>query len=698
MQRLKKYPGFLIGICLYGLLFFVALIWNAGFSVMGVQNAEITKLVLSSFWPYVLLAQIKIFAAYLIIGAVIGFSADVVVCGFRSRFLMAGPAWIAGVTGYFLLAGIRAYPQLYTEALYDRGGLLRRIQVVITHTLPSWFIPAFGIILLLIICAALVSYFSRAPFRRRAVVLVFFGLILAIVAGRSFKTARIMSAHTRGTDGSTATVNALPVPNILILAADSLRNDAIADTRQVQEMSRDGVVFQQQYTSLPRTFPAIISLLTGKLPVTHGVRHMFPSKNDRDHRADSLPYELRRRGYATAAVSDFAGDVFSRFSAGFDTVKAPYFNFVTLINQRSLEIHFFLLPFVANSFGRILFPELKESAANGDPFLLADEAMHEIAVAGKKPFFTMVFFSTLHFPYAAPDPYYRAHTSASYSGRFKYHKPPILDNSEHMTDDDIRQIRGLYRGALDAYDDAVGKIIAFLKKKNLYDNTLIIITADHGENLYENNWHIGHGEHLRGNHVVNVPLIIKFPKSSPVGCPAIVPHTITSVTRDIDIEPTLLDYLGISPPQGIDGTSLMPLAFGEQSDMGLTAFSETGIWFSDLTDAFYQKERIMYPDITGLSRIDFTYNLEVVIKDEYRDLINTAKHRMVDDGRYRLIYAPTRQGMIYELFDRQTDPSFERNLVGEMPEKVRELKKKLFAYMTKDPTIIMKNEYAVPQQ
>jgi arylsulfatase A-like enzyme len=653
---------------------------------MGLHSADVTKLVVTSFWPYIVCAQAKILTVYLVVGALIGLSADLVSKSFRVRFSVAGPLWIESVTAYFLLAGIRAHPQFYSSVLYDRNGLLRRIQVMITHTLPGWCIVACGSILLLIFCGALL----RAVSRRHTAGVIIGVLIGALVLGRGVITARLLvKSHSHA---------ASVIPNIVLITVDSLRNDAIEKTRHIKNLARDGVIFHQHYTSLPCAFPALASLLTGKLPVTHGIRTMYPSQGDRNHVLGSLPDILRRRGYVTTVVSDGVGDVFSRFAVGFDTVKAPHADYITLINERSLQTHFFLLPFLTNPLGRLVFPELQECPASGEPVLVADESISSISGAGNTPFFMTIFFSSLHEPYAMGDPYYRSHSSAVYQGRFKYDMRAVLSNSDTITPDDIRQIRGLYYGALDAVDDAVGNIIDYLKRKKIYDKTLIIITADHGENLYENDWYIGHSQHLRGNQVLNIPLIIKFPKSVRPGSVTNTPKSITAVTRDIDIMPTLLDYLGIPGQPGIDGASLMTLINGTKTDLHLTAFSETGAWLSGSDNSFYQKQRIMYPDLACLLQVDFTGNLEIIVKDHYRGLINTAKHRMVDDGRYRLIYVPTRQGIMYELYDRQTDPAFTRNIAALVPEKTQELKKKLFEYMAKDATVVFKNGFAVYRQ
>ncbi len=277
-----------------------------------------------------------------------------------------------------------------------------------------------------------------------------------------------------------------------------------------------------------------------------------------------------------------------------------------------------------------------------------------------------------------------------YKGRYKYHKPPTLYEKDSLSPEDITQIRGLYDGSVASIDAACGRLFDMLKRNGLWENTIVIITADHGENLYESNWSTGHGEHLRGPHVVNIPCIIKFPKYIPET------RTLNAVTRDIDIAPTLLDFLGHTPPQGMDGTSLLPLIKGDRIESARTAFTETGLWFSDMTDAFYQDQRILYPDVTGLTKVDFTYHMEVVLKEEYEGLTTLAKHRMIDDGTYRLIYTPARDGIRFELYRPAADPRYEMNLLEKQPQKAAELKKKLFAYMEKDKNCILRNDYLLP--
>lgn len=678
----KAFPaGPVTGLFFFCALFVAGLFWNAGFSVMGVQQSDVAKLVMSSFWPWVVCAQLKILFVALVIGYCLGWIAELSAAAIAVPLPFFRFSWIFCVNLWALLYSITKYPQLYVESIYSRGHAGMALQGYITDRMPAGVFAVLAFLVVAPVAFAVGLWLARKLKTRIYIV----GLLVIAAVALMANSHRVSPAlNNRG-------------PNILIIAADSLRKDRLYEgglTPNITKLADEGMRFHSQFTSLPRTFPAVISLLSGKLPVTHGVRHMFPNRWLRDHRDGSLPETLRKKGYATAVVSDFAGDVFSRMQIGFERIRVPYFNFITLIDQRSLEMHFLLAPYLTNTAGRAVFPELKEFANNADPLLLADETISELGRASNRErFCTMVFFSNLHFPYAAPYPYYRSRTVAGYEGRYKYHKPPTLYDKEKLDERDIRQIRGLYDGSLEALDAAVGKIVAWLKRRGLYENTIIIITADHGENLYESNWTIGHGEHLRGDHVINVPLIIRLPEAMRKNIP---PRDITCVTRDVDLTPTLFELLGVRQPAGMDGRSLMPLLCGEKDDLGLTAFAETGVWFSDISEGFYQQERIMYPDITGISKIDFACNLEVVLKDEYEDLVRVAKHRMVDDGRYRLIYVPTISGIQYQLYERPSDPLFEHDCAGREPGRTAALKKILNADMRKDASITFRNGYAVP--
>jgi hypothetical protein len=92
-------------------------------------------------------------------------------------------------------------------------------------------------------------------------------------------------------------------------------------------------------------------------------------------------------------------------------------------------------------------------------------------------------------------------------------------------------------------------------------------------------------------------------------------------------------------------------------------YSETGIWFSDKGDHFFQKQRIMYPNILKLHRVVPENNSQIMITDPfYRDSIAFAKHRAILSSKYKFIYIPTHDGVVYEMYDRTADPLNTKNL------------------------------------
>ncbi len=689
LTKVVKQKNFLlwsgIGALVYAGFFILSLADQQLFSYMGVTAQPAVDMIKKLFWQDILLIQAKILGVYMLVGFLFGlawyyfWSAILGARFWLMRLRGKLPVMILSLAAtevFLLLASMLKYPQMYSEYFHERSGWRQALQEwVTTHLQPIYF----NIIIWFLLLLFLVFLFKRWSWLVRVIVVSLTGSVL-VFWGLMSLTQKTYRQNPVG-------------PNLIIISADSLRNDHVnADlTPNLITLAQRGTRFQQCYVSLPRTFPQWITYLKSQYPGEHGVRHMFPDKSLRQQDQGSLCTVLKEHGYRTAVVSDFAGDVFSRFQAGFDIVKTPYFNFNTLIEQRSLEMHYLLLPYILNQTGRSVFPVLKEMANNADPLLLEQEAEKIISgFKGKQKFFLVLFSSVTHFPYAAPYPYYTMFTDPKYHGHYKYYKPNIPGESLALPPADLDQIRSLYQGAVRSLDDMAGRLIFYLEKNKLSQDTIIIVLSDHGEQLYEHGWGQGHGEHLRGRAVLNVPLIIKKPREDfPV-------REQDSIVRDIDIAPTILDLLHIPVPQTMEGVSLLPLARGAASTLNLTAYAETGLWFTDKGDNFYQQQRIMYPDIISLGEIDSTYNNEVVIKPEYRALTTIAKHRMIRNERYKLIYIPTRQGILYELYDTYTDPQERNNIAAQNPKVVAALQKQLFQRMSLDKNSFWRNGYLVP--
>ncbi|MBI3995685.1 MAG: sulfatase, partial [Nitrospirae bacterium] len=600
---------------------------------------------------------------------------------------------------YFYSRGIILHPQLYTESLFDRGGFGRRMQLFLTDRLSLTGLNRLTIVVLII--PGLRLLWRERPeaisFLRRIAARTRFSRPIAAASALGLAGMTVFSLMPARAPSSGVPLNA-DRPNVVMIAIDSLRYDHLSchgyqrtTTPAIDALCREGVDFERAYVSLPRTFPSLVTILTGLYPDRHGVRHMFPRAEDRDGPLPGLPRALKSAGYRSRAISDFSGDILTRVDLGFDRVQSPHFNFPMLLKMRGLEIHRFLLPYLENDFGRAVFPELREFVQASDPSLLTREAERAIREMKKDPFFLMVFFSTPHFPYAAPYPDYARFTDPGYDGPYKYHKPNQITTDETVTDADVEQVRALYDGAVFSVDREVGRIIEALKREGLFDRTVLIITSDHGEHLYEDDRGMGHGEHLRGESVLRVPLIIRDP------VPATRPGTVRSIVRSVDLVPTLLDRLQLPDPVERDGVSLMPLLRGEAADPGLSAFAETGIWFVESGRQFFQRQRLDYPNVVGLMEVDPDRGEEIVLKEEYRDLIEAAKHRMVMRDGHKLISIPTRSGVRYELYDQVSDPENRSPLdPSAHPAVFDALRAELWAWMDRDPRAVVRNGYVLP--
>lgn len=467
-------------------------------------------------------------------------------------------------------------------------------------------------------------------------------------------------------------------PQVLIIGIDSMRVDRFHDPKVMPHMAtllqdKQTVSFADHYVGVPRTFPSWVEMLQGKYAPQTGIRHMFPGLEKRSDTFDGLVTTFRDAGYHTVAVSDFAGDIFPRFDAGFARIAAPNMQITTLIELGAYQTFPWFLTFALEKPFWHWFPALKESTTFSDPEQMTQLMRDELKYQHDKPTMMLAFYSTAHFPYASPFPYYNKFADGNYQGAFKFLKNPSLNvQDRQLPAADKKQINALYDGALSAVDDALGDLFADLKRKGLWDNTLIVITADHGEDLYDDERQLqGHGDQLLGEHVLRVPLVMKLPQSMQP-----TQKEIPFLSRSIDMASTVAHAAGINKDIGA-GHNWLPWMLENKADPKLTAYSESEIWFASKGDTYYQKNRLPYPGISGLLDFDRGRSNEVVLKDEYENIVVTARHRSWIEGDYKLVYMPTKEGVDYSLYNRRKDPENLTDLSEDEPRKTDELASKL---------------------
>jgi hypothetical protein len=623
MDRIKK--NIWIGLSLAALLFALSFILFFNISYMGVRDPSAEKIITGSFKMVIVLFNLKILIAYCLVALFISLFSWLLKIENRGFiFLFHLFVW-----SWFMLRAVKISPQLFVDAMYSKGGLLMKLQVFITDSLSLWVIYAIFPLVVLII--AWIK--KRLPHA-----LVIMVLVAAFIF--PFKTIAGKAQKVGGP------------PNILFLGTDSLRPDHLSyngyprPTPNIDRLLSHGANFLNTKASLARTFSSFTTIFTSVSPPDHQIRHMFPRPEELHLKWPTLVQALKKQGYDTGMISDFAGDIFTRIGYGFDHIQAPHLTLQNLIKQRSLEFHYLLLSFLINPVGRDIFPVMWLMPLNIDPYYVTNTSKKFIrnAVKAGKPFFMVYFSSNSHFPYGSQYPYYQLYAKKSYRGPHKYRKVDMMKTYSGFDLDptDKEQVVALYDGSVRMFDDQVGEMLAFLKKSNLEKNTIIVLFSDHGESLYENGYGSGHGDHLRGPYSNTMTFGIYSP-SEDFGGRKIVP-----TVRDIDIAPTILDLVHVAPPPSFKGHSLLPVMRGGEFS-GYPAYMETELWYTPETPYIKDRVRMAYPGIMKVIEL-VPETGEVVLKKEFKDVMVQAKYRGIQLNNKKYIYMPGDRGFQEEWY------------------------------------------------
>ncbi|MBL8913068.1 MAG: sulfatase-like hydrolase/transferase [Archangium sp.] len=474
--------------------------------------------------------------------------------------------------------------------------------------------------------------------------------------------------------------------NVLIIAADSWRFDRLGVhgatrndlTPQLDAFAKQSIDFTGHHVSTASTLESWVTFFTGLFPPRHGIRSMYPSKDEVravEGRA-TLPKLLRANGYSTFVSSDWAGNCFDLVDLGFEHTRvSPVQNFEALLQEASVRAHplvplfFARLPGFA---GEALVPGRESLASTGRPAVLVEQLFDDIdqSVKDKRPFLGLLFVSPTHLPYNARSPFNAKYVDPNYVGVNRYHVE--IDAHQLITTGfaptlppaAIQHVRDLYDGAVSDFDDTVGVVLKSLEARGLLDETIVIITSDHGEDLYEPGSTVGHGTNFfGGDQSTRVPLLMRVP--------GVAPKTISAMTRTADLTPTVLSLLAERVPEGLDGVPLNPLVDGSASDLDLMVFAETCYLFFPKANAMIglsEAERAQVVDLAGAAdtlEVDSTFRHNLVLRPELRQRVIDAKDRMVRTAKWKLIEIPGKERPIRRLFDVTRDPLQQQNLAGQ---------------------------------
>lgn len=324
-------------------------------------------------------------------------------------------------------------------------------------------------------------------------------------------------------------------PNVLLITIDSLRPDHLSaygypkrTSPVLEQLARRGVRFTQVINQASWTSAALVSTLTSLYPTVHGV----------DDRGKSLAQgvetplvRLRRDGYAVPGLSYL--------------IALPEFEHLGF-----------------------------EPATDRDP-----ERWLE-ANAGRR-FFLWLHYEGPHLPYNPPAPYDRMFTPGQQPlppALLQRVKPvlgePIVRKGEvTFGPEDRPLLSALYDGKIRKTDDEVRRLLGVLDRLALTDKTLVVVSADHGEELLDHGF-VGHAStSLAGtlyDELIRVPLIMAGP-GLPRG------RVVTTQVEGIDLLPTILDLLGLDRPSSLQGRSLLPLIQARAKIFNERALAETTV-------------------------------------------------------------------------------------------------------------------------
>ena len=389
-------------------------------------------------------------------------------------------------------------------------------------------------------------------------------------------------------------------PNILLISIDSLRADHVHSYGYERETSpsmdalaQEGVLFRYTVAPTSWTLPAHVTMLTSLPPAYHKVTADLTRL---DPEAVTLAEVLRAAGYETAA---FVSGAYLRAEYGhrqgfdhFDDYSA--------------------LPLAWNAHRQITSPDLLR---------LVTKWIDDWDRGGRRrPFFIFLHMWDVHYDYDPPSPYDRMfdpdYTGSITSENFEGNRAinPKMDPR------DLEHIVALYDGEIRYTDEHLGRLFSFLRERGVFDDTVVTVTSDHGDEFFEHGKK-GHRRTLY-DEVLLVPLIMRYPKRIPAG------KVVTDQVRLIDLAPTLLSLAGVDPPDSFGLARLDP----EYAGRDLSA---------------YWREAEPPPPVPAYGQL--SYQLGSVRTNDWKLIV-----RLTGDPRPELYNLREDPGEQNDLSDRQT--------------------------------------------
>ncbi|HVH39134.1 MAG TPA: sulfatase [Gemmatimonadaceae bacterium] len=342
--------------------------------------------------------------------------------------------------------------------------------------------------------------------------------------------------------GPQALPKAPPPKYVVLWVMDALRADKIpiftpgarAQTPNFDELAKSSAVFRQYYVQGNESQTSHSSMWSGVYPAVHNVRMAGVGGVWKlDARFPVIASKLAEAGLFTTGVT----------GNGFVTADGGY----------------------ARGFKQYRNMMREKGVINGILYgqQVVDAALGQLDKVRSNPAYLFLGTIDTHGPWIARKPWIDIYSPGPYRGPFQEFgtakglgfKPGKMGCSIIPPPADIERLRAIYDSAISYHDQQLGRLIAQLKSWGIWDQTMLVITADHGEEFFEDR-RCGHGGSLRDS-LVRVPLLIYDPARFPGGT------IVDEGVEGVDLLPTFVDAIGGAPVDGVQGASLVKLAQGE---------------------------------------------------------------------------------------------------------------------------------------
>ena len=443
-------------------------------------------------------------------------------------------------------------------------------------------------------------------------------------------------------------------PNIIFIIIDALRPRNLScygyskpTSPNIDRLSEKGLLFRDAHSCINATDPSLTSIFSGKFCRSHGVmKHGARVQSDEVQTfiksTRTLPEILKLNGYRTFAV-DWLGrwhkkgyEYYSgilmqagqwggqRLTYGqtreyaIDKAKTGLMKYVSFIKSRAITM--------------VKQPKITpRTEIYGDATTVTQKAIEIIKENLGSSFFLFIHYWDTHFPYNSP-----AHAAEKVGKMDKVAREKLSQVHDETKRKRLKLLGGvdrvidMYDGSIGLVDREIGKLVEVLTDCGILDDSLIIVTADHGESLSEHGIYFDH--HGLYDETIHIPLIFSY-----AGLPQ--DKEIKGLVQHPDLIPTILEIIGVKGGGDYDGQSLFPLIYRNEQ----------------IHSSIYAEET----------------------HSEKKQMVATPKYkyiRALSEKDAMCQYCHIIHGGVEELYDLEKDPGETVNVVAEHPDEVEQLK------------------------